>query len=133
MFRHDSALPLSILLPGLRLYSESNLREHWARNHRRAKTQRVTTYYTLSAHVPRTRATLRPLVITITRIAPRPLDEGDNLPASAKAVQDGIADWLAGQYGKGQDRQPGLVFRYNQRRGAPREYGVTITIERGDP
>ena len=124
---------LSITLPGVQLCSESNRREHWTTRHRRAKEHRASVFYSLLAHVPRPVGQLRPLTITITRIAARMLDEGDNLPMSAKHIRDGVADWLAGAYGQGQDRQPGLHWHYAQRRGGTREYGVEITFQPGSP
>ena len=69
-----------------------------------------------------------PLTITMTRIAPRQLDSG-NLEACLKHVQDGIADWLCGQYGKGQDRQEGLAWQYAQMRGKAREYAIEVAVE----
>lgn len=57
------------------------------------------------------------------------LDAEDNLPASLKAIRDGVSDWLAGSYGEGEDRQPGLTWRYAQQRGKPHEYAVLITLD----
>lgn len=112
----------------LHTVSESNQREHWARRAKRVRLQRSTIFYELGAPwAQRTLRESRPLVVILTRIAPRSLDPG-NLESSLKSVQDGVADWLAGNYGKGQDRQPGLVWRYRQRRGAPRAYAVEISI-----
>ena len=108
--------------------SESNQREHWARRAKRVKLQRAAVFYELGA--PWAQKALResrPLVVILTRIAPRTLDPG-NLESSLKAVQDGVADWLAGNYGKGQDRQPGLLWRYAQRRGGTGEYAVEISV-----
>ena len=117
-------------LGGLRLESEANIREHWAATYRRTQDHRYRTYIEL-------RATgwgppPLPLVITLTRVAPSGLDAGDNLPASAKACRDGVSDWLAGGYLQGQDRQKGLEWRYAQRRGGVREYGVEIYIRQGE-
>lgn len=119
----------SVILP-LRLVSESNQREHWATKARRVKQQRSTTWLLLRATLGAPSQWPLPLTITITRVAPRLLDTHDNLCASAKAVADGISDFLAGEYSKGQDRQDGLVFRYAQRRGKPKEYAVEIRVER---
>jgi hypothetical protein len=117
-------MPLTLTLP-IRTVTESNAKEHWATKHRRAKAQRQDVFISLGlSH--RTRPPL-PLQITVTRISPRPLDE-DNCVSSLKHCIDGIADWLAGEYGKGNDRLPGLTWRYAQRRGKPKEYAVEITI-----
>ena len=108
--------------------SESNQREHWATRAKRVRLQRTAVFYELGA--PWAQQILReyrPLVVILTRIAPRALDSG-NLESSLKGVQDGVADWLAGEYGKGQDRQPFLRWRYAQRRGGTGEYAVEISV-----
>jgi hypothetical protein len=111
------------------LVSESNQREHWAQKHRRAQAQRLLVYYTLRQHGGPVRPAL-PCTITLIRIAPRALD-ADNLVACFKAVQDAVADWLAGGLYQGQDRQPGLTWRYGQRRDL-RVYALEITVTEGD-
>jgi hypothetical protein len=63
------------------------------------------------------------VVVTITRIAPRELDD-DNLRTSAKAVRDGIADAL----GLKSDRDKRLTWNYSQEKGKPGEYAVRITV-----
>jgi hypothetical protein len=113
-----------IVLP-IRTVSESNQHTHWLPRARRAKAQRREAYL-LCRHALALAPPL-PLLITLTRIAPRSLDQG-NLEVSFKAVQDGIADWMAGAPGKGQDRQSGLVWAYAQRKGAPRTYAVYVEI-----
>jgi hypothetical protein len=117
---------MTITLEGLRLQSESNLRGHWRKHHARHKAQRADTYWWLRHWVPV--PPVLPLTITITRIAPRPLDGHDNLSVAAKSCVDGIADWLDNAPGRGQDRRDGLVWRYAQRRGGVRQYAVEITI-----
>lgn len=46
--------------------------------------------------------------------------------------QISLADSLAGAYGTGQDRQPGLQWQYAQRRGKPRVYAVHICFEENE-
>ena len=115
----------------IRTVSESNQREHWARRAKRVRLQRSIIYFSLReawCAVPQAPYPVYgPIVVILTRIAPRALDAG-NLESSLKSVQDGVADWLAGNYGKGQDRQPGLRWRYAQRRGNPGEYAVEISV-----
>lgn len=65
-----------------------------------------------------------PLTVTITRIAPSELDD-DNLAGSAKAVRDGVADWLGVD---DRTKRSGVAWRYAQARDG-RSYGVTIRIE----
>lgn len=113
--------PLVVTLP-LRLHSAANLREHWTRKASRTETQRRVARLA-------TRAALAgpvawPVVVSITRIAPRPLDKHDNLGSAAKAIVDGIADAL----GLASDSDPRVSWSYAQRRGAVREYAVEIRI-----
>ena len=125
----STVTPLYLTLLPMRLRSENNLHEHWRIRHKRRKVQRDATYLWLSRWFV-VRPVL-PLTITLTRVAPLQLDS-DNLPGSFKAVQDGVADWLDNAPGKGQDRKPGLTWRYAQRKGKVIEYAVEIAIEQGE-
>jgi hypothetical protein len=101
----------------LRLESLSNVREHWAVRHKRAKAHRKAAYLTCKAHPV-------PCVVTITRIAPRALDD-DNLRHAVKAVRDGIADRLGVD-----DRDPRVKWRYVQTRSArPKHYSCLVQID----
>ena len=111
---------IAVYLP-LRTVSTLNAREHWSKRARRAAEHRGVTHMALTA---RLRGIALPVVVTLTRIAPRALD-GDNLQASCKNVRDGVADALGVD-----DRTPLVTWVYLQRRGKPREYGVEITIEK---
>ncbi len=125
------SMSLIVTIMPLHTMSEANAsqREHWGSKHRRHKGQRAVTYFTLRDVLGCVSPVQAPMTITLTRIAPRALDEGDNLAASLKACRDGVADYLCGHYGQGQDRQPGLHWRYAQRQGyAPRVYGVEIVV-----
>lgn len=99
----------------LRLVSVANAREHWAQRAKRAKAHRMA-----AMAVPKHSL---PCVVTITRIAPRTLDT-DNNASAAKALRDGIADRLGVK-----DNDPRVTWRYDQRRGKPREYAVEVKIE----
>lgn len=107
---------ICIELP-LRLDSVANLREHWAKRHRRAQSHRLA-----ALAVP-----IHPLpcVVTITRIAPRALDEHDNLPRACKALVDGIADRLGIK-----DNDPRVEWRYRQTKSdRPKHYACMVEIE----
>jgi hypothetical protein len=65
----------------------------------------------------------QPLLVVMTRIAPRALDD-DNLASALKHLRDGIADALGYD-----DRDPRVRYRCAQRRGAVGEIGVEILIE----
>src|SRR4051812_37553527 len=107
---------MRLTLP-LRLVSEANARGHWAVRAKRVKRQRTAVGLVLNTQP---RPTL-PCVVTVTRIAPRALDGHDNLQASCKATIDAIAQWLGVD-----DRDPRVTWRYGQRRGKAKEYGVEI-------
>lgn len=110
-----------VLLPGLKLVSLANQREHWRTRAKRAKGHRSVTLLL-------TRAALRhevirfPLSVVITRIAPRALDD-DNLAGAAKSVRDGVADALGID-----DRDPRVKWAVAQRRGGKGEYGAEVVL-----
>lgn len=102
-------------IPHLKLHSKLNQRIHWSKRAKQAKGERNLAF-AMTKHHP------TPCVVTITRIAPRKLDD-DNLVGSCKSVRDGIAYRLGID-----DRDEAVQWRYAQRRGAVREYGVEIEI-----
>jgi len=120
-----------VYLP-LRLQSVANLREHHFARHTRVKGERQYVFYALKHDLAVVCPYTLPLTITLTRLAPRRLDSG-NLEACFKGVQDGVADYLYGKYGAGQDRQPGLTWRYAQRSDGPRVYALEVTFSPGEP
>jgi hypothetical protein len=65
-----------------------------------------------------------PVTVKMVRIAPRKLDEGDNLSGGFKHVRDGIADWLGVDDG-GKD----VTWVYEQRKGKPRQYAIEISLQ----
>ncbi len=65
------------------------------------------------------------LTVTLVRVAPAELDSHDNLRTAMKPVVDGITDALDVK----NDRDERLTWLYAQRRGAPREYAVEVTVE----
>lgn len=109
---------LCIKIP-IRTVSELNQREHWAVRAKRNKSQQQAVGLFLNTCKP-----IRvPADVWLTRIAPRNLDQG-NLEASFKHVQDAVAKWLGVDDG---DRD-NVIWRYDQRKGKPKEYGVIIEI-----
>jgi hypothetical protein len=67
----------------------------------------------------------RPFVVRFTRIAPRSLDEGDNLAAAFKTFRDELAYALAL---KNDGPSAGVVWEYAQERGEPKQYRVRVEI-----
>lgn len=112
---------IAVTLP-IRAESVSNLREHWVKRAGRAKSHRMQAWAELRAADKEPRL-LGPVTVTLTRIAPRPLDSHDNLRASLKAVVDGAADWLGVK-----DNDPRVSWAYAQERAAPKTYAVRIEV-----
>lgn len=104
----------------IRTVSEANSREHHHAKAKRAKAQRGAASTALYPVMAWCEETYR---VDLVRIAPRKLDD-DNLARSMKAVRDEVAARL------GYDDAPGspIAWRYDQRKGKPREYAVEITI-----
>jgi hypothetical protein len=109
-----------IRLP-IKTISENNAHEHWRVRHRRRKAQRETA----AGWIPGDCCHWPAWVIRIVRVAPGKLDD-DNLSGSQKAVRDGIADGIGIDDGDGR-----ITWQYDQRRGAPKEYAVEITLTKG--
>jgi hypothetical protein len=103
------------------LKSASNLREHWAARAKRVKAQRTATALQLNAnsmlrfvrdtHV--NQLGLR-LVVLLTRIAPRVLDD-DNLCGAFKGVRDQVAAY----FGVDDGNTRHVRWRYAQAKGKP--------------
>jgi hypothetical protein len=51
--------------------------------------------------------------------------DDDNLRGATKSCRDGVADWLGIN-----DNDERVVWLYQQRKGAPREYAVEVTVDR---
>ena len=111
----------------VRLDSASNSRhDHWAQRHKLAAEQRLVGCNAGAglARVLAAQGPVLPCRVVLTRIAPRALDD-DNLRGAFKAVRDGVADALGIR-----DNDPRVKFEYEQERGAPKEYGFRVGIER---
>ena len=103
----------------IRLPSLANCRMHWRKLASIKKSQRTATYYYLKKINENIELPKLPLVITITRIGPRKLDD-DNLQSACKYVRDEIARYIGTDDGS-------LLYewRYTQKKG---KYGVDIEI-----
>ena len=108
-----------------RTVSALNVREHPMARARRVKRERTNAWLALR-QVTAERYEL-PIVITVTRIAPRALDGHDNLGASLKPTIDGIADFLGVA-----DNDPRVTFKTAQERGLPKFYGIRIEVSHGE-
>lgn len=110
----------------IRAESEANMREHWAKKAARAKRHRSVAWALLREADKEPRL-LGPVQVTLTRIAPRELDD-DNLRGALKATRDGVADWLGVP-----DNDPRVRWDYAQDRGKPKVYAVRIEVRTGMP
>jgi hypothetical protein len=98
------------------LQSEANRRGHWATHEPRRKAQ-----HQLTAAAMRGCELVPPVRVTIVRLSPRMLDEGDNLEMSAKHVRDSIAKF----FGVNDGRQDLVQFDVRQ---AYAPEGITFVV-----
>lgn len=116
---------IALELP-LRTVSESNAHVHWRIRQKRAKAHREGTYVALCCLRAAPGLLLSQhgrLVVTLTRLAPRALDD-DNLQGALKHVRDGVADALGID-----DRDARIAWRYGQAKGPrPGHYAVRVVI-----
>ena len=111
---------MTITLP-IKITSPANgSHGHWSADAKRRKDQRTITKWGLRPLPP----PALPVVVTLTRIGVRDLDD-DNLAAGFKSVRDEVAAWL----GCGDGKKDPITWVYEQERGPPKVYAVTITVE----
>lgn len=110
---------MKVLLP-LRVENTSNKREHWAQRWKRTAPQRRAAALKVKPQLHQLGGTR--LVVLLTRIAPRELDD-DNLRSALKSCRDGVATAL-----RVDDSTPLVRWDYAQRRGEPHEYAVEVMI-----
>ena len=109
---------ISVTVP-IRLVSEANQREHWAKKAKRVKGHRWAVMLHLRAQ-PKRKPPL-PVTVLLTRIAPRRLDD-DNAISAQKGCRDSVAEWLGVN-----DRSPLVTWRYAQEQRS-KVYAVRIEI-----
>ena len=98
---------------------------HWTVKAKERKAQRQNIRLVLQSAYPRqTYRVIFPVEIHLVRVAPSNGLDDDSLPASFKAVRDGITDWL----GLDDDRTPDIRWTYDQRRGPRGAYSVEVTF-----
>jgi hypothetical protein len=112
-----------IVLVPHRIVSLANHRGHWRARAAAVKQARRATALSL-AQFGAWRPS-RPCVVTMTRIAPRRLDD-DNLAGACKPVRDEIAAWA----GWPSDALEDVTWVCKQTFGLPRQYAVVIEIRR---
>jgi hypothetical protein len=112
----------STLIP-IRLVSEANNHDHWAKKYTRQKKQQQRVKLEWLHLRPNIKL---PCEIHLIRHGPKPLDD-DNMVHSCKAVRDQIADCiLPGMYLGVADSHPQLIWKYSQK--LSKTYGLQIDI-----
>ncbi len=110
----------------LRIISEANKSEHWSKKSSRHRKQK----YTIDLFIrPEIHKISLPCHVQLTRIAPRNLDEHDNLRSSLKWVVDAIAGLLLPNLEPGRaDDDKRISWSYIQERRGIREYALKVVI-----
>lgn len=108
-------MPITFRVP-IETKSTSNLREHHMARARRVKKQREATTLAMGVWVGEPL-----LVVTLTRVAPRALDD-DNLRGALKAVRDAVAARL-----RIDDASPLVRWEYTQEK-TPRKYAPYVRV-----
>lgn len=116
---------ISVTLP-IRTYSESNSSEHWAKKHRRHKTQQKQLWLLFLASHPNITV---PCTIKLTRIANRRLDEHDNLPNSFKWIVDQLASYIIPGKAAGRaDESNQIKWEYDQIKIKDKDFWIMIEV-----
>lgn len=102
--------------------SEGNCFEAWQKKAKRHKDQKKFVAFNMrdcQINWP------LPIHVSLTRLAPRLLDEHDNLRMSLKYILDGVAEEITKDYRPGRaDNNPGLTWSYFQEKS--KSYGIRI-------
>jgi len=98
-----------------------NQRNHWHAKAKQTKAQRQAVAWCWSVFKRNGDVPPLPVVVWLTRVSPRELDD-DNLRPALKAVRDEVAYRL----GLPNDRDPSVKWEYAQRKGRP---AVVIHVE----
>jgi hypothetical protein len=105
----------------MKIVSELNVKEHWAKRHRRHKTQNLKIWQAMRTINPQL-----PCKVNLIRVAPRALDY-DNLVGAMKSIRDCVADQLIPGLAPGRaDNFAGLSWEYAQKKDKPKYYGLSI-------
>jgi len=110
----------------LRTVSGDNSREHFRKKAARAKAHRFAAKWAVNNLYRGNAAVVEinsGLLVTLTRVAPKPLDSDGNA-SGMKHIRDGIAD----AFGLRDDSDPRITWAYAQRKGGVRVYAVEIEI-----
>ena len=117
-------IPLRINSP-----QASTKKDHWGKRLRAKKLMQMAVKRYMAACLAKP-----PCKVTLTRIAPRMLDEHDNLRTAMKPIVDIIADVLIPGLKMGRaDDSKEITWEYAQEKGKVREYFLRVQIEHNLP
>ncbi len=120
--RKGQLLSVSLFMP-IKVISEANSREHWAKKNRRGSSQKQDfeiEWYRLTRGLK----IEFPCTVTLVRVGVRKLDS-DNLANGFKAIRDCIAALL----GVDDGREDLIRWEYDQQAGS-KGYGIKVLIKR---
>ena len=113
-----------VLFLKLYLRSEANLHDHWTKARKRRLFQQnmvAQQWYIEGVDIK------PPVVVTLTRMAPRVLDD-DNLVTAFKSIRDRVASLIIPGKKPGRaDNCKGIIWDYSQEKN--KQYMVKITID----
>lgn len=119
--RRAYAQSVKIVIPGLKIISEANNRDHFAVANKRHAAHKFEAETVCYQFFPRTKFEF-PVVVRLTRVGPKALDD-DNLANGFKAVRDGIAAAL------GVDDGDVAKIRFEYDQYAVRKHAYEVWIE----
>ena len=115
---------LAFTIPGLRVDSETNSREHWTKKRNRKKVQKAAVWamWPRESNSAFLREVSCPCVVRFIRVGPKKLDD-DNLAESFKACRDEVARQIG--YDDGSDF---INWEYAQVPVGKRVYQVRVEV-----
>lgn len=124
----DMKIEFTIPLTKDLIVSEANRSgEHWTKKHKRHQTQKLLIQSYLNNRIEG--PIKLPCCVILTRIAPRSLDQEDNLPMAFKSYKDHIADFIIPGKAAGRaDDSKQLTWVFKQEKGLPKEYALKVQI-----
>jgi hypothetical protein len=110
----------------IRTVSEANRgSEHWTKTRLRKKKQSQAVWAQWKSVNPPVSV---PCKIVFTRIAPRTLDDDNNVSAF-KTIRDEVSGLINPGHARGRaDNGGGMIWEYRQEKGKPKEYAIRIEI-----
>ena len=119
-----------IKIPNMNIVSEANCNDHFRVKAKRHKIQKSIIW----AYMKRLQIPPMPVIVTLTRYAPRPYDD-DNLIPAFKYIRDAVSEHILGEvdnkkYRPGRaDSDPRIKWKYSQEKTIQEENYITISLE----